>query len=110
MLPLLLLLLLMLLMLPAVLPAIPLFGLKKGLLGPTHPLFAGVLSGAADAVAAGAATSAAGQCQGPVCALLPMLAKLNLTLADVQVRLCSVCVCVWGGGCNPVGWGSPTVG
>jgi hypothetical protein len=25
----------------AVLPAIPLFGLKKGLLGATHPLFAG---------------------------------------------------------------------
>jgi hypothetical protein len=68
--------LLLLLLLLAVLPAIPLFGLKKGLLGPTHPLFAGVLSGAADAIATGAATTAAGQCQGPVCALLPMLVTL----------------------------------
>lgn len=69
---------------PTVLPAIPLFGLKKGLLGKTHPLFAGAVASKALGAVTGA--PAGGICQGPVCALLPMLSVMNLTLADVQVR------------------------
>jgi hypothetical protein len=41
----------------------------------------------AQGAAAVADSAASGQCQGPVCALLPVLSAMNLTLSDVQVSL-----------------------
>jgi hypothetical protein len=65
----------------AVVPAIPLFGLKKALLGKTHTLFAGLLAHGSGS----SGSSGGGGCKGPLCALLPMLPLMNVTLDQVQV-------------------------
>lgn len=61
-----------------VLPAIPVFDLKKHLLGKMQPLFAALASGADDS----------SSCLGPLCALLPQLPVLNASLPDLQIPMC----------------------
>lgn len=51
----------------------------------------------AQGAAAVADSAARGQCQGPVCALLPVLSAMNLTLSDVQVNVQCGCPFFEGG-------------
>ncbi|KAF8060332.1 Prx [Scenedesmus sp. PABB004] len=66
-----------------VLPALPSFDLKSHLLGSKLGLFAGLLSGKG-----GANGSANGDaCHGPLCALLPALPGLNVSLPDLHIPM-----------------------